>query len=77
MHSGIAPRWVNGLFIALVIYASTMTVWMLGGIGGPTVTHYIGLLSDLPAALISITISAATARHCTRGALRSLSLIHI
>jgi diguanylate cyclase (GGDEF)-like protein/PAS domain S-box-containing protein len=71
MHSGTAPRWVDGLFIALVIYASTMTVWMLGGIGGPTVTHYIGLLSDLPAALISITISAATARHCTRGALRS------
>src|SRR5262249_7832626 len=71
MHSGSAPRWVNGLFIALVIYASTMTAWMLCGIGGPTVTHYVGLLSDLPAALITIIIPTAPARYCPRGALRS------
>ena len=69
--SGAAPRWVDRLFIALVIYAGTMTAWMLSGIGGPTVTHYLGLVSDLPAAVVSTTIAAATARYCPRGALRS------
>jgi diguanylate cyclase (GGDEF)-like protein/PAS domain S-box-containing protein len=48
-----------------------MTAWMLCGFGGPTVTHYVGLVSDMPAALISTTIAAATARHSARGALRS------
>ncbi len=71
MRSAAPPRWVNGLFIALAIYAGTMTVWMLCGIGGPVVTHYVGLVSDLPAALISTAIAAATARHSARGALRS------
>ena len=68
--SGAAPRWVDGLFIGLLIYASAMTAWMLCGIGGPRVTHYVGLVSDLPAALVSTTIAAATARHSARGALR-------
>ena len=71
MHSGAVPRWVDVLFIALVIYASTVTVWMLCGFGGPTVTHYLGLTSDLPAALVSTVIAAITARHSARGALRS------
>jgi diguanylate cyclase (GGDEF)-like protein/PAS domain S-box-containing protein len=62
---------VDVLFIALVIYASTVTVWMLCGFGGPTVTHYLGLISDLPAALVSTVIAATTARHSARGALRS------
>ena len=65
-----APRWVDVLFIALAVYAGTATVWMLCGLGGPTVTHYLGLVSDLPAALASATIAAATAWHSGRGALR-------
>ena len=65
-----APRWVDVLFIALAVYAGTVTVWMLCGLGGPTVTHYLGLVSDLPAALASATIAAATAWHSGRGALR-------
>ena len=47
-----------------------MTAWMLSGFGGPTVTHYVGLVSDMPAELMSITIAAATARNSARGPLR-------
>jgi diguanylate cyclase (GGDEF)-like protein/PAS domain S-box-containing protein len=59
------------LFIGLVIYVITGTVWMLTGFGGPDVTHYVGLLSDAPAALASVVIAAATARHTARGVLRT------
>jgi diguanylate cyclase (GGDEF)-like protein/PAS domain S-box-containing protein len=59
------------LFIGLVIYVITGTVWMLAGFGGPEATHYVGLLSDAPAALASVVIAAATARHTARGALRT------
>jgi diguanylate cyclase (GGDEF)-like protein/PAS domain S-box-containing protein len=59
------------LFIGLVIYVITGTVWMLTGFGGPDVTHYVGLLSDAPAALASVVIVAATARHTARGVLRT------
>ncbi|MBV8147060.1 MAG: EAL domain-containing protein [Gammaproteobacteria bacterium] len=71
LHPVAAPRWVGPLFAALVVYTCTITVWMLCGFGGPTVTHYVALLSDMPAALISTTIAAVTARHSARGALRS------
>jgi diguanylate cyclase (GGDEF)-like protein/PAS domain S-box-containing protein len=70
MLSGVAPRWVDVLFIALVVYAGTVAAVMLSGLGGPTITHYVGLVSDLPAALVSITMAAATARYTGRGALR-------
>jgi hypothetical protein len=69
--SGTTPRWVDGLFLGLVIYVTTMTVWMLSGFGGPLITHYVGLLSDVPAALVAVIIAAATARHSARGALRT------
>jgi diguanylate cyclase (GGDEF)-like protein/PAS domain S-box-containing protein len=59
------------LFIGLVIYVITGTVWMLTGFGGPDITHYVGLLSDAPAALASVVIAAATARHTARGVLRT------
>ena len=59
------------LFIGLVIYVITGTVWMLTGFGGAQVTHYVGLLSDVPAALASVIVAAATARHTARGALRT------
>ena len=59
------------LFIGLVIYVATGTVWMLTGFGGPAITHYVGLLSDAPAALASVVIAAATARHTARGVLRT------
>jgi len=54
-----------------MIYSITGTVWMLTGFGGPRVTHYVGLMSDVPAALVSVIIAAATVRHTARGALRT------
>ncbi|MBV8497583.1 MAG: hypothetical protein JO361_12450, partial [Gammaproteobacteria bacterium] len=66
-----SPRWVDRLFLGLVIYVLTGCVWMLTGIGGPEITHYVGLFSDAPAALISAVIAAAVARYSPRGALRT------
>ncbi len=43
---------------------------MLTGFGGPEITHYVGLLSDAPAALASVIVAVATARRTARGALR-------
>src|SRR6516164_1562946 len=71
MHSGAAPRWVDWLFITQVVYVVAVTVWMLAGLGGPTITHYVALLSDEPAALIALVIAAATARRSAPGALRT------
>jgi len=44
---------------------------MLTGFGGPDVTHYVGLVSDLPASLCSVLIATSTARRLTPGSLRS------
>ena len=57
------PLWVNRLFGALVVYALLASLWMLTGLGGPKVTYYVGLLSDIPAGLTSVIIVGATARH--------------
>ena len=55
----------------MVIYMITVSAWLLGGFGGPAVTHYVGLVSDLPVALGSIVMAAVTARHSAAGPLRS------
>jgi diguanylate cyclase (GGDEF)-like protein/PAS domain S-box-containing protein len=70
-RAGVRPRWVDPLVLGLLIYVVADTAWMLTGLGGPTMTHYVGLLSDLPAALVSVIVAAATARHVERGPLRS------
>src|SRR3989440_843467 len=71
MRFGDPPRWVDRLFVGLMIYSITGTVWMLTGFGGPQVTHYVGLLSDAPATLASVIIAAATVRYTARGVLRT------
>jgi diguanylate cyclase (GGDEF)-like protein/PAS domain S-box-containing protein len=68
---GATPRWVDRLFIGLAIYVVAGSVWMLTGFGGPQITHYVGLLSDAPAALASVVVAAATARRTARGTLRT------
>src|SRR5215469_12616644 len=70
MRSGVEPRWVTVLYRALLVYVVTVNVWMITGLGGPPVTHYVGLLSDLPASLASSVLALPAARH-TRGALRA------
>src|SRR5579862_1562494 len=48
---------------------------MLTGFGGPEVTHYVGLMSDGPAAFASVVIAAVTIRETPRGPLRSAWLL--
>ncbi|HYL70048.1 MAG TPA: hypothetical protein VEY89_01950, partial [Candidatus Dormibacteraeota bacterium] len=38
------------LFVILAVYTTVCALWMLVGVGGPVATHYVGLLSDAPAA---------------------------
>jgi hypothetical protein len=70
MRTGEGPPWVTVLYRALLVYVVAMSVWMITGLGGPQITHYVGLVSDLPAALASVVLAAAAARH-TRGVLRA------
>src|SRR6185312_4990851 len=64
------PAWVDGVFRGLVAYAALATVWMLTGFGGPEVTRYVGLLSDAPAAFVTVILLATTVRFSVRGAAR-------
>jgi diguanylate cyclase (GGDEF)-like protein/PAS domain S-box-containing protein len=64
-------RWVDLLLTGLVLYAAAGTVWMLTGAGGPTVTHYVGLVSEAPAALICTLVLAAAARSTSAGTTRT------
>jgi diguanylate cyclase (GGDEF)-like protein/PAS domain S-box-containing protein len=68
---GSLPVWVNRVFGGLVVYALLGSLWMLIGLGGPAVTHYVGLLSDIPAGIVSVIIVAVTSRHAPRGPLRT------
>jgi len=71
MSSGTPPRWVDVLCAVLVVYVGGCTLWMLTGIGGAEVTHYVGLLSDPPAALMSLVVVAAAIPRAPHGALRT------
>jgi diguanylate cyclase (GGDEF)-like protein/PAS domain S-box-containing protein len=59
------------LLLGLVLYIITGNIWMLGGLGGPAITHYVGLFCDAPAALTSAVICAAAARFTAAGPLRT------
>src|SRR5581483_12093686 len=54
-----------------MVYAAVATAWMITGLGGAQVTRYVGLLSDGPAAFVTVILLATTARHSGGGALRS------
>ena len=64
-------RWVDWLYSGLVVYVVAAAAWMLTGLGGPTLTHYVAMVSALPAFLVSCVIAAAAARHTGAGPLRS------
>ncbi len=65
-----APRWVDRLFAALVVYTATGAVLMLTRVGGATFTHYVNLMWSLPAALTAVIMCATTARRAPAGNLR-------
>jgi diguanylate cyclase (GGDEF)-like protein/PAS domain S-box-containing protein len=64
------PRWVDRLFMGLVVYVGACTVIMLTGLGGEQVTHYVGLLSDAPANLTAAILALAAARRAPSRRLR-------
>jgi diguanylate cyclase (GGDEF)-like protein/PAS domain S-box-containing protein len=68
---GAAPRWVDLLLLGLVTYCVAGTLWMLTGLGGPQVTHYVALVSDIPAALTGVIVLGAAAVRTERGPLRT------
>jgi len=65
-----SARRVGRLFAFMVVYAAAASAWMLTGLGGPKITHYVGLVSWLPAAVSAIVVCAITARRSERGPLR-------
>jgi diguanylate cyclase (GGDEF)-like protein/PAS domain S-box-containing protein len=65
------PRWVDRLYAALLVYAIGDSVWMLAGLGGRTVTYYLGMLSCPPAFLVATLSAATAARYAARGPIRS------
>ena len=62
---------MDALCLAQLGYVIVGSVWMLAGFGGPSVTHYVGLLSDGPAAFAAIVVIAVAARHAPAGPLRA------
>ncbi len=48
LRAAANPRWVDRLYSGLVIYVIAAVAWMLTGLGGPTLTHYVAMVSALP-----------------------------
>jgi diguanylate cyclase (GGDEF)-like protein/PAS domain S-box-containing protein len=65
------PRWPGRLLLALLVYVVAVGTWMLSGLGGAPIQHYLGLLADGPACFAAVVIVAATARQMRRGALKT------
>ena len=64
------PRWIAFLYAGFVVYVITGTLWIATGLGGPAITHYVALVSDIPAALATAILVGATARYTAPGPLR-------
>jgi diguanylate cyclase (GGDEF)-like protein/PAS domain S-box-containing protein len=64
------PRWIAVLYGGFVAYVITGTLWIVTGFGGPEITHYVALVSDIPAALATAVLLGATARYTAPGPMR-------
>ena len=67
----VAPSWMSRLIIAFAAYVVIGAIWMLTGVGGPTVTFYVGLSYKLPAEIAFISVAIATARRMLPGPVRA------
>ena len=65
------PGWIDKLCIGLVIYVTICAAWMLTGLGGDRVRHYVGLLADAPACLAALMVTVAVTRRMARGTSRT------
>src|ERR1700679_676030 len=66
-----APRWIDILFAGLVTYVAICALWMLTGLGGEKIRHYVGLLADAPALFVAVIIAVMAARRLPPGAPRA------
>ena len=69
-RSETSPAWVDPVFVGLIIYVAIAAILMLTGVCGREVTHWIGLLGDLPSSFCSVLFSVTAARRAPQGALR-------
>ncbi|MBS0393452.1 MAG: hypothetical protein JSR54_02440, partial [Proteobacteria bacterium] len=69
--AGAGPRWVERLYAGLVGYVVLCVAWMLTGVGGEQVRHYVGLLADTPACLVAVLITIAATRALPVGTSRT------
>ncbi len=67
----VVPRWMNRLIIVFAAYVAIGAVLMLSGIGGPSATFLVGLVSKLPAEIAVAWVAVATARRMLPGPVRS------
>ncbi|MBS0375878.1 MAG: EAL domain-containing protein [Proteobacteria bacterium] len=65
------PRWVDRLCLGLLVYTVVAAFWMLTGLGGERVRHYVGLLADTPACVVAFVVAAAAARRQPPGPTRT------
>ena len=70
-RSAAPPAWIDKLCIGLVVYVVVCAIWMLTGLGGERVQHYVGLLGDSPACLSAVIVTIATACRMERGLTRT------
>lgn len=57
--------------VGLAIYVVVCSVFMLTGLGGEQVRHYVGLLGDSPVCLIAVIVTGVTASRMPRGTTRT------
>jgi len=70
-RAGGPARWIDRLCAGLVVYVAICVAWMVTGIGGETVRHYVGLLADTPAAIIALLVTIEAARRQPPGITRT------
>ena len=52
---------MSRLLLALVVYVFGTSLWMMTGAGGARTQHYVGLLADGPANLVTVIMTFAAA----------------
>jgi diguanylate cyclase (GGDEF)-like protein/PAS domain S-box-containing protein len=70
LRPGTPPAWIDKLCIGLVVYVVICAVWMLTGLGGERVRHYVGLLADTPASLTALIVTITATRRTPAGTTR-------
>ena len=71
MRSDASPGWIDKLCLGHVVYVVVCGTWLLTGLGGERVRHYVGLLADSPSAVVAMIVTFAAARRLEPGTSRT------